>query len=59
MSLLGLTPCQKVQNMPNFRLLISPVRFFGKEKEKQKTTTITANKQTNKKAKVILTVCLI
>ena len=46
-------------DMPNFRLLISPVRFFGKKKEKQKTTTITANKQTNKKAKVILTVCFI
>ena len=38
-----------VTDMPNFRLLISPVRFFGKKKEEtQKTTTITANKETNK-----------
>lgn len=37
-----------VTDMPNFRLLISPVRFFGKKKRKQKTTTITANKQTSK-----------
>ena len=38
-----------VTDMPNFRLLISPVRFFGKKKkETQKTTTITANEQTNK-----------
>lgn len=47
-------------DMPDFRLLISPVRFFGKKKKgKQKTTTIMANKQTNKQAKVILTVCFI
>ena len=38
-------------DMPNFRLLISPVRFFGKKKEKQKTTTTIMtkkNKQTDK-----------
>ena len=48
-------------DMPNFRLLISPVRFFGKKKEKQKTTTtiMTKKKQTNRQAKVILTVCFI
>jgi len=33
-------------DMPNFRLLISPFRLFGKTRKKQITkTTITANKQ--------------
>lgn len=36
-------------DMPNVSLLISPVRFCGKKKkQKQKTTIITANKQTSK-----------
>ena len=35
-------------DMPNFRLLIYPVRFFGKKKEKQKTTTTIMTKKKNK-----------
>ena len=36
-------------DMSNFRLLISPVRFFGEKKKKQQQkATTTANKQTSK-----------
>ena len=47
-----------VTDMPNFRLLISPVRFFGKKKGNTKNNN-NNGKQTNKQAKVILTVCFI
>ena len=49
-------------DMPNFRLLIFLLSdSLAKKKEKQKTTTtiMTKKKQTNRQAKVILTVCFI
>ena len=43
------TSSGSLSDMHNFRLLISPFRFFVKKRTKQETTTtITGNKQTNK-----------
>ena len=44
-------------DMSNFRLLISPVRFFGEKKKSNNKKQ--QQRQTSKQAKVVLTVCFI